>query len=166
MSEQIRRCIGFSWGLPPTIWSSPLPTWSQSTNFPLRPKKCFLNWDCTPSWHVFLSSCREEPQYQSSSSRSSKSSPCICITPCTPQSALRCIAIPLLLVVRDGNGHLRAVSVVINAYILDVGEIFQVNSELLSAEGSLFGAQVFMSIVAERFWMRAKVQSLSFYCWM
>lgn len=56
--------------------------------------------------------------------------------------------------------------IVIDDYILHVDQILQVHPKLLTPEGSLLGPQIFMSVVAERFYVWDRVPSLSFSCWM
>lgn len=64
----------------------------------------------------------------------------------------------------DGDGHFRAVGVVIDGDVFDVGEVLQVEVELLLAEGRQLGSQVFMGEVAEGLWMGEAVPGWSLRC--
>ena len=66
--------------------------------------------------------------------------------------------------IRYGDGHLGPVSIIVDADILDVGEVIEMNSKFLGAEGSLLSAQVFMSVVAKWLCVDIEVQSLLFSC--
>ena len=57
----------------------------------------------------------------------------------------------VLLTIRDGDGHFRAVGVIINRDVFDVGQVVEIQPELLFPKGSHFGAHVFMGEMAEGF---------------
>lgn len=67
----------------------------------------------------------------------------------------------VLLTVRDRDGHLRTVGVIINRNVFDIGQIVKIELELLLAKGSQFGAHVFMGEMTEWFYVGAEIQSLS-----
>ncbi len=63
----------------------------------------------------------------------------------------------------DGDGHFRAMSVIVDADVLDVGEVVEVNVEDLGHEGGWLVVEVFVVEVVERFWVKSNVQMASFY---
>jgi hypothetical protein len=58
------------------------------------------------------------------------------------------------------------VGVVVDGDVLDVGEVVEVHSEVLCAEGGEGGAEVFVGVVAEGFWVGQGVPSMSLFLWM
>ena len=57
----------------------------------------------------------------------------------------------VLLTIRDGDGHFCTVGVIINRNVFDVGQVIEIQPELLFPKGSHFGAHVFMGEMTERF---------------
>ena len=57
----------------------------------------------------------------------------------------------VLFVIRDGYSHFRPVGVIVNRYVFDIGQIVEVELELLFLKGCHFGAHIFVGVMAERF---------------
>lgn len=146
------KCIRFSLDFKLRVWNSHLQISLISKANLFQLERYSLNKVLNPFWLIFWSLCRVMLQYLYLFFTIWGFCLYKYIYLCIPigTMCLNC-GYNLLMLFSDRYGHFRAMCIIINADIFDIGQIIKVNKEDLSIERSRIIVEIFMMKMVKRF---------------